>query len=173
MPSSAHRAPLGSFVVMGVATFVLGGAVWMVTDLRAFDPISAGTVLGSAILWVMLGWMPSLAMGGLFIGTEILLGRHRGVRRRIGGVLTIASQGKLVEKKSVAEIMTAGHGSPFVAQVSMANANKLYRALLDGLMYRGVAFFQCFTTCQPVHGVPDDSSQLQAKSSAMAGACPS
>jgi pyruvate-ferredoxin/flavodoxin oxidoreductase len=77
--------------------------------------------------------------------------------------LGLASQGKLVEKKSVAEIMTAGHGSPFVAQVSMANANKLYRALFDGLEYRGVAFFQCFTTCQPEHGVPDDSSQIQAK----------
>ena len=74
-----------------------------------------------------------------------------------------ASQGKLVEKKSVAEIMTAGHGSPFVAQVSMASATRLYRTMIDGLDYRGTAFFQCFTTCQPEHGVPDDSSSIQAK----------
>ncbi|MHC4427275.1 MAG: 2-oxoacid:acceptor oxidoreductase family protein, partial [Planctomycetota bacterium] len=33
-----------------------------------------------------------------------------------------ASQGKLTEKKSLAEIFSAGHGSPYVAQVSMANA---------------------------------------------------
>ena len=33
-----------------------------------------------------------------------------------------ASQGKLIEKKNVAETFLAGHGSPFVAQVSMANA---------------------------------------------------
>jgi len=32
----------------------------------------------------------------------------------------VASQGKLIEKKNVSEILTAGHGSPFIAQVSMA-----------------------------------------------------
>ncbi len=40
----------------------------------------------------------------------------------------VASQGKLIEKKNVAEAFTSGHGSPFVAQVSMANAAKLYKA---------------------------------------------
>ena len=33
---------------------------------------------------------------------------------------------------------------------------KLYRAILDGLEYRGTAFLQCFTPCQPEHGVADD-----------------
>lgn len=75
----------------------------------------------------------------------------------------VASQGKLIEKKSVAEAFTSGHGSPFVAQVSIANAAKLYKALLDGLEYRGTAFFQCYTTCQPEHGVPDNMSADQAK----------
>jgi pyruvate-ferredoxin/flavodoxin oxidoreductase len=74
-----------------------------------------------------------------------------------------ASQGKLIEKKSVAEAFTSGHGSPFVAQVSMANAAKLYKAMLDGLEYRGTAFFQCYTTCQPEHGVGDNMSADQAK----------
>ena len=74
-----------------------------------------------------------------------------------------ASQGKLIEKKNVAEAFTAGHGSPFVAQVSMANSAKLYRAMLDGLEYRGTAFFQAYTTCQPEHGVPDNMSADQAK----------
>jgi pyruvate-ferredoxin/flavodoxin oxidoreductase len=75
----------------------------------------------------------------------------------------VASQGKLIEKKSVAEAFTSGHGSPFVAQVSMANAARLYRAILDGLEYRGTAFFQCYTTCQPEHGVADHMSAEQAK----------
>jgi pyruvate-ferredoxin/flavodoxin oxidoreductase len=75
----------------------------------------------------------------------------------------IASQGKLIEKKNVAEAFTSGHGSPFIAQVSMANAAKLYRAMLDGLDYRGTAFFQAYTTCQPEHGVPDYMSADQAK----------
>jgi pyruvate-ferredoxin/flavodoxin oxidoreductase len=75
----------------------------------------------------------------------------------------IASQGKLIEKKNVAEAFTSGHGSPFVAQVSMANAAKLYKAMLDGLEYRGTAFFQAYTTCQPEHSVADNMSAEQAK----------
>jgi hypothetical protein len=74
-----------------------------------------------------------------------------------------ATQGKNVEKKTVAETFLAGHGSPFVAQVSIANAPKLYRAILDGLEYRGTAFLQCCTTCQPEHGVPDDMALGQAQ----------
>jgi len=74
-----------------------------------------------------------------------------------------ATQGKTTEKKTVAETFLAGHGSPFVAQVSMANAPKLYRAILDGLEYRGVMFLQAFTTCQPEHGVPDDMALIQAQ----------
>ena len=74
-----------------------------------------------------------------------------------------ASQGKLIEKKNVAEAFTSGHGSPFVAQVSMANSAKLYKAMLDGLEYRGTAFFQSYTTCQPEHGVGDNMSADQAK----------
>jgi pyruvate-ferredoxin/flavodoxin oxidoreductase len=74
-----------------------------------------------------------------------------------------ASQGKNTEKKTVAETFLAGHGSPFIAQVSMANAPKLYRAILDGLEYRGTMFLQCFTTCQPEHGVADDMALHQAQ----------
>jgi pyruvate-ferredoxin/flavodoxin oxidoreductase len=73
-----------------------------------------------------------------------------------------ATEGKLSEKKSVAEILTAGHGSPYVAQVSMADQPTLYKAILDGLEYRGTSFFQAFTTCQPEHGVADDMSTVQA-----------
>lgn len=76
-----------------------------------------------------------------------------------------ATQGKLTEKKGLAEIFCAGHGSPFVAQVSMANAPKLYKAILDALEYRGTAFVQSFTPCQPEHGVGDDVSTLQSQRS--------
>ncbi len=74
-----------------------------------------------------------------------------------------ASQGKCVEKKTVAETFLAGHGSPFVAQVSIANSPKLFRSILDSLEYRGTAFLQCFTTCQPEHGVGDDMALDQAQ----------
>ena len=46
-------------------------------------------------------------------------------------VFGAATQGKSVEKKTVAETFLGGHGSPFVAQVSIANAPKLYRAILE------------------------------------------
>ncbi len=78
-------------------------------------------------------------------------------------VFGAATQGKNTEKKTVAETFLAGHGSPFVAQVSMANAPKLYRAILDGLEYRGTLFIQAFTTCQPEHGVADDMALFQAQ----------
>jgi pyruvate-ferredoxin/flavodoxin oxidoreductase len=78
-------------------------------------------------------------------------------------VFGAATQGKNIEKKTVAETFLAGHGSPFVAQVSIANAPKLYRAILDGLEYRGTMFMQCFTTCQPEHGVADDMALDQAQ----------
>ena len=78
-------------------------------------------------------------------------------------VFAAASQGKNTEKKTVAETFLAGHGSPFVAQISIANAPRLYKAILDGLEYRGTAFLQCFTTCQPEHGVPDDMALTQAQ----------
>ena len=78
-------------------------------------------------------------------------------------VFGTATQGKNVEKKTVAETFLAGHGSPFVAQVSIANAPRLYKSILDGIEYRGIAFLQCFTTCQPEHGVPDDMALTQAQ----------
>ena len=78
-------------------------------------------------------------------------------------VFGAATQGKNNEKKTVAETFLAGHGSPFVAQVSIANAPKLYRAILDGIEYRGTSFLQCFTTCQPEHGVADDMALTQAQ----------
>ena len=78
-------------------------------------------------------------------------------------VFGAATQGKSTEKKTVAETFLAGHGSPYVAQISIANVPKLYRAIIDGLEYRGTAFLQCFTTCQPEHGVGDDMALTQAQ----------
>jgi len=74
-----------------------------------------------------------------------------------------ASQGKLTERKEVAESMTAGHGSAFVAQGSMANSANLMKILIDALVYRGSAFIQTYTTCQPEHGVGDSESTEQAQ----------
>ncbi|MCL1593752.1 MAG: 2-oxoacid:acceptor oxidoreductase family protein [Actinomycetia bacterium] len=73
-----------------------------------------------------------------------------------------ASEGKLTEKKGVAETFISGHGSAYVAQVSMANAAQFYKAMIEALDYRGTAFIQSYTSCQPEHGIADDVSTLQA-----------
>lgn len=74
-----------------------------------------------------------------------------------------ACEGKLTEMKSVAETLTSGHGSPYVAQVSMADASAMFSAMLEAISYRGTGYIQTYTTCQPEHGVGDDVSTVQAK----------
>lgn len=73
-----------------------------------------------------------------------------------------ASQGKLSEMKNIAEAFLSGHGSPYIAQVSMADSAKLYTCLIEALEYRGTAYFQTYTTCQPEHGVADNMATVQA-----------
>ena len=51
-----------------------------------------------------------------------------------------ASAGKLTEKKSVSEAFLGGHGSPYLPQVSMANASNLTKWILDGPTYKGYGF---------------------------------
>lgn len=74
-----------------------------------------------------------------------------------------ATEGKMIERKEVTSILMSGHGSPYIAQVSMANAANMLKAFLDAVAYRGTAYIQSFTTCQPEHGVADDMSTVQAQ----------
>jgi pyruvate-ferredoxin/flavodoxin oxidoreductase len=137
--------------------------VWVVGGDGAFGDIGFQNVSK-----VILQNRPNVKM--LMLDTQVYSntgGQNSDSSTMLGGYdmnqFGVASQGKLIEKKCVAEAFTSGHGSPFVAQVSMANAAKLYKAMLDGLEYRGTAFFQAYTTCQPEHGVADNMSADQAK----------
>ncbi|MCO4780736.1 MAG: 2-oxoacid:acceptor oxidoreductase family protein [Candidatus Cloacimonetes bacterium] len=73
-----------------------------------------------------------------------------------------ATEGKLSEQKSIAESFMGGHGSPYLAQVSIANSASMYKAILDGVYYRGTSYIQSYTPCQPEHGIPDHASEEQA-----------
>jgi len=73
-----------------------------------------------------------------------------------------ATEGKHSERKSVAESFLGGHGSAYIAQISLANSGNLYKSILDGLFYRGTAFYQTYTACMPEHGVPDYAAEIQA-----------
>lgn len=137
--------------------------VWVIGGDGAFGDIGFQNVSK-----VVLQNRPNVKM--LMLDTQVYSntgGQNSDSSTMLGGYdmnqFGVASQGKLIEKKCVAEAFTSGHGSPFVAQVSMANAAKLYKALLDGLEYRGTAFFQSYTTCQPEHAVGDNMSADQAK----------
>lgn len=48
------------------------------------------------------------------------------------------TEGKMTERKELSQIF-ATHGSAFSASVSMANAANYFKAVLDGLLYRGTA----------------------------------
>jgi pyruvate-ferredoxin/flavodoxin oxidoreductase len=72
------------------------------------------------------------------------------------------SQGKLTEKKEVAQILCVGHGSPYIAQVSMANPANLFKSIVDILAYRGTGFIQAYTPCMPEHGIGDNMASVQS-----------
>lgn len=73
-----------------------------------------------------------------------------------------ATEGKMTEMKDAAECFLGGHGSPFLARVSMANAPTYFKSIMDALCYRGVGYVQAYTPCQPEHGVGDAVSAQQA-----------
>jgi hypothetical protein len=76
-----------------MATFFVGGALWVWADLRQFEPLTAFVAMESLFMWAALGWIPCLGVGGLFAGFEVLLGRHRGARKRYGGILVAVALG--------------------------------------------------------------------------------
>jgi pyruvate-ferredoxin/flavodoxin oxidoreductase len=73
-----------------------------------------------------------------------------------------AQPGKREHRKELAQIAMM-HPGVFVAQTTAAHLNHFYKAVLAANEYAGPAVVICYTTCQPEHGVPDDSSLVQAK----------
>lgn len=69
--------------------------------------------------------------------------------------------GRPESRKELGRIMMA-HGDVYVAQVTTANINHFYRAVLDANEYPGPAVLIAYTPCQPEHGIPDDASQRQS-----------
>jgi len=80
-----------------------------------------------------------------------------------------ATQGKNTEKKTVAETFLAGMVLPLSRRFH-GHAPKLYRAILDGLEYRGTMFLQAFTTCQPEPAWPTTWRSFRAGARLRAGA---
>lgn len=177
--SGNHRQDAGATPVMSEADYFtlthLDDALMTEQEIRELPKVwviggdgALGDIGFQNVSKVILQNRPNVKM--LMLDTQVYSntgGQNSDSSTMLGGYdmnqFGVASQGKLIEKKNVAEAFTSGHGSPFVAQVSMANAAKLYKAILDGLEYRGTAFFQSYTSCQPEHAVGDNMSADQAK----------
>jgi len=70
--------------------------------------------------------------------------------------------GKQERRKEIAQIAMM-HPRTFVAQTTAAHANHFYKSVLGALEFDGPAVVNCYTTCQPEHGVADNMASDQAR----------
>lgn len=70
--------------------------------------------------------------------------------------------GKQERRKEIAQIAMM-HPRTYVAQTTAAHANHFYKAVLGALEFDGPAIVNCYTTCQPEHGVGDNMAGEQAR----------
>jgi pyruvate/2-oxoacid:ferredoxin oxidoreductase beta subunit len=70
--------------------------------------------------------------------------------------------GKQERRKEIAQIAMM-HPRTFVAQTTCAHTNHFYKAVLGALEFDGPAVINCYTTCQPEHGVADNMASEQAR----------
>ena len=70
--------------------------------------------------------------------------------------------GKQERRKEIAQIAMM-HPRTYVAQTTCAHTNHFYKAVLGALEFDGPAIINCYTTCQPEHGVADDMASHQAR----------
>ncbi|MCA9236611.1 MAG: hypothetical protein KDA44_14140 [Planctomycetales bacterium] len=73
-----------------------------------------------------------------------------------------AVAGKQERRKEIAQIAMM-HPRTYVAQTTAAHANHFYKAVLGALEFDGPAVINCYTTCQPEHGVADNMAGEQAR----------
>lgn len=73
-----------------------------------------------------------------------------------------AIAGKTERRKELAQIVMA-HPDVFVAQTTAAHVNHFYKAILRANEFKGPAVINCFTTCQPEHGVGDHLAGERAR----------
>ena len=70
--------------------------------------------------------------------------------------------GKQEIRKEIGLIAMA-HRTAFVMQSTIAFPNHMIEGFIEGLMSKRPALFNCYTSCQPEHGIGDDMGHHQAK----------
>jgi pyruvate-ferredoxin/flavodoxin oxidoreductase len=70
--------------------------------------------------------------------------------------------GKQEIRKEIGLIAMA-HRTAYVMQSTIAHPNHMIEGFIEGLMAKRPALFNCYTSCQPEHGIGDDMGHHQAK----------
>jgi len=73
-----------------------------------------------------------------------------------------AARGKQEVRKELSLIALA-HRTSYVAQSTIAHPSHLIESFIEGLTSPRPALFNCYTSCQPEHGIGDDKGAAQAK----------
>jgi len=60
-------------------------------------------------------------------------------------------------------LIAMAHRTAYVMQSTIAYPNHMIEGFIEGLMSKRPAIFNCFSSCQPEHGIGDDMSHHQAK----------
>ncbi|MFC1747605.1 2-oxoacid:acceptor oxidoreductase family protein [Pseudomonadota bacterium] len=79
--------------------------------------------------------------------------------------------GKQEIRKEIALIAMA-HRNTYVMQSTIAHPNHMIDGFIEGLQARRPALFNCYTSCQPEHGIGDDMGHHQAKQAVESRAYP-
>jgi pyruvate-ferredoxin/flavodoxin oxidoreductase len=73
-----------------------------------------------------------------------------------------AQQGKEEVRKELG-LLAIAHRTAYVMQGTIAQPSHLIEGFIEGLNSRRPALFNCYTSCQPEHGIGDDQGYAQAK----------
>jgi pyruvate-ferredoxin/flavodoxin oxidoreductase len=73
-----------------------------------------------------------------------------------------ASQGKREVRKEMG-LLAMAHRTSYVMQSTIAQPSHMIEGFIEGLNARRPAVFNCYTSCQPEHGIADDAGYAQAK----------
>jgi pyruvate-ferredoxin/flavodoxin oxidoreductase len=73
-----------------------------------------------------------------------------------------AAQGKQEIRKELG-LLAIAHRTSYVMQSTIAHPSHMIEGFIEGLSTRRPALFNCYTSCQPEHGIADDAGFAQAK----------
>jgi pyruvate-ferredoxin/flavodoxin oxidoreductase len=73
-----------------------------------------------------------------------------------------AAQGKQEIRKELG-LLAIAHRTSYVMQSTIAHPSHMIEGFIEGLGTRRPALFNCYTSCQPEHGIADDAGFAQAK----------